>query len=98
MNFIVGLLLSQDHNVIWVVIDRLIKKRYYVPCTTKNNNTSIENIIEMLIREVFRLYELSTSIVFDRDSQFVIIIWKSFYKRLSIQVKLSTIFHSETNE
>ena len=52
----------------------------------------------MLIKEIFRLYELSTSIVFDRDSQFIVTIWKSFCKRLNIQIKLFTIFHFETNE
>ena len=74
MNFIIDLSLLQDYNVIWVVIDRLIKKRHYVPCTAENDDTFIENIIEMLIEKVFRLYELSTLIMFDRGSQFVVII------------------------
>ena len=52
----------------------------------------------MLIKKIFRLYELSTSIMFDRGSQFIVTIWKSFCKRLSIQVKLFIIFYSETNE
>ena len=52
----------------------------------------------MLIKEIFRLYELLTSIMFDRNSQFVITIWKSFYKKLNIQIKLFTIFHFKTNE
>ena len=52
----------------------------------------------MLIKEIFRLYELSTLIMFDRDSQFVITVWKSFCKRLNIQIKLFTIFYFETNE
>ena len=79
-------------------MNRLIKKRYYILYTTKNNNTFIENIIEMFIKKVFRIYELLALIIFDRDSQFVIIIWKSFYKRLDIQVKLFTTFHSKTNK
>ena len=55
-------------------MNRLIKKRYYILYTTKNNNTFIENIIEMFIKKVFRIYELLALIIFDRDSQFVIII------------------------
>ena len=54
--------------MIWVIIDRLIKERYYVSCTTENNDTFIKNTIEMLIKKVLRLYKLSTSIMFDRDS------------------------------
>ena len=33
----------------------------------ENNNTFVKSIIEMLIKEVFRIYELLTSIMFDRD-------------------------------
>ena len=79
-------------------MNRLIKKRYYVSCTTKNDNTFIKNIIEMLIKKVFRIYKLSTLIMFDRDSQFIIIIWKSFYKKLKIQIKLFTIFYFKINK
>ena len=56
------------------MIDRLIKKRYYVLYTIKNDDTFIENTIEMLIKKVFRLYELLTLIILDRNSQFIIII------------------------
>ena len=55
-------------------MNRLIKERYYVLYTTKNNNIFIKNIIKMLIKEIFRIYELLTLIMFDRNSQFVIII------------------------
>ena len=57
-----------------MIIDRLIKKRYYVLYTIKDDNTFIKSTIEMFIKKVFRLHELLTSMMFDRDSQFVIII------------------------
>ena len=74
MNFIIDLSLLKDYNVIEVVIDRLIKERHYVLCTIKNNGTFIKSTVEMLIKKIFRLHELSTLIMFDRDLQFVIII------------------------
>ena len=49
-------------------MNRLIKKRYYVLYTTKNNNTFIKNIVKMLIKKVFRIYKLLTLIMFDRGS------------------------------
>ena len=64
----------------------------------KNDNIFVESTIEMLIKKFFYLHELLTSIMFDRGSQFVIIIQKSFYKRLDIQVKLFKIFYFEINE
>ena len=98
MNFIIGLSLSKDYNVIWIVINRLIKKRYYVLCIAEKNDTFVKSTVKMLIKEIFRLYELLISIVFDRGSQFVVTVWKSFCKRLDIQIKLFTIFYLETNE
>ena len=68
MNFIVGLSLSKGHNVIWVVIDRLIKERHYVLYTINDDNTFIESTVEMLIKKIFRIHELSASIMFDRNS------------------------------
>ena len=55
-------------------MNRLIKKRYYVLCIAKNDDIFIKSIVEMLIREVFRIYELLALIMFDRGSQFIIII------------------------
>ena len=55
-------------------MNRLIKKRYYVLYTIKNNNTFTKSIIKMFIKKVFRIYELLTLIEFNRGSQFVIII------------------------
>ena len=97
MDFIVGLSLSEGHNVVWVVVDRLTKERHYVPCTADDEGTSAESTVEMLIKEVFRIHGLPASIVSDRGPQFVATVWKSFCKRLGIEAKLSTAFHPETD-
>ena len=56
------------------MVDRLIKERHYVLYTIEDNDIFVKSIIEMLIKKVFRLYELLTLIMFDRGSQFIIII------------------------
>ena len=66
MNFIVDLSQSKEHNVIFVVIDRLTKKRHYIPCTATNEDTSAEYTAKMLVNHIFRLHELSLSIVSNR--------------------------------
>ena len=68
MNFIVGLSQSKEHNVIFVVVNRLIKKRYYILCTVTNEDISVEYTAEMLVNHIFRLHELSLSIVSNRGS------------------------------
>jgi hypothetical protein len=46
MNFIIKLLLSiKDFNIIFTVIDKLFKERYYILCTVKDKETSAEEII-----------------------------------------------------
>lgn len=89
--------MSDGNNAICVVIDRLSKERYYIPCTAEENNTSSEATIIMLIKEVFRLHGLPASIISDRGPQFIATVWKSFCKRLNISAKLSTAFHPETD-
>ena len=84
MNFIINLLILKGYNIICVIIDKPIKKRYYISYIINNEGTSAESIIDIFIRYIFRLYKLSILIIFDRDLQFVIIIEKSFYKKLDI--------------
>ncbi len=47
---------------------------------------------------IFRIHELSRSIVFDRDSQFISIVWKSLCLRLNIKMKLFTNYHLQIND
>jgi hypothetical protein len=47
---------------------------------------------------MWKLHELSSTIVSNRDSQFVSFVWKTICKALKINVKLSTAFHFETND
>ena len=51
------------YDVIWAIIDRLTKERYYILCTNDDYKTSSEHTVEMLIKEIFRIYGLPTSIV-----------------------------------
>ena len=48
------------------MINRLIKERYYILCMINDNDIFIKSIIEMLIKKIFRIYELFVLIMFDR--------------------------------
>ena len=48
-------------------MNRLIKKRYYVLYTMKNDDIFIKSIVKMFIKKVFRIHELLTLIMFNRD-------------------------------
>ena len=64
----INLLNFEDFNAIFVISNRLIKKRYYILYITINEDTLVEIIANILIEEIFRLYNLLILIVLDRES------------------------------
>ena len=98
MNFIVDLSSAKKYNVICIIINYFIKKRHYVFCWSDEQNLSAEEIAFIMIWNVFRLHELSDTIVSDKDFQFISMIWKHMCARLRIKINMSIAFHSFTNE
>jgi hypothetical protein len=47
---------------------------YYISCTTNENETTIEETIKLLIQHVWELHELSTTMISNKDSQFISLI------------------------
>ncbi len=98
MNFITELLLSEDYNVICTIICWLIKKNHYVFCHWKDESISVEEMIWIMLWNVYRLHNLFSFIVLNRDSQFISTMWQSLCKRLRITTSLLTVYHSEIND
>ncbi len=80
-----------------LMISLLIKKRHYVLCHWKDNDISVEEMIWIMLWNVYQLYDLSNSIVSNRDSQFISTMWQSLCKWLRITASLLTIYHFEIN-
>lgn len=97
MDFITGLPLSEGFNAICTLIDRLTKERHYVPCHWGDEGTSSEELVWILLWNVYRLHGLPLSITSDRGAQFVSTLWKSLCKRLRIKANLSTAYHPQTD-
>ena len=49
MNFIIDLLLLSEYDAIYVIVNRLIKKRHYVIYTINNNETLVTALIDIII-------------------------------------------------
>ncbi len=98
MNFITELSLSKDYNAICTIICHLIKKRHYVSCHWENDDILVEEMIWIMLWNVYRLHDLFSSIVLNRDFQFISIMWQSLCKQLKITVSLSTAYYSEIND
>ena len=57
----------KDYNVILIVINILLKERYYILYTTSDEKISIKVIINLLIKEIYKTYKLLSFIVFNRE-------------------------------
>ncbi len=98
MNFITELFLSEDYNVICTIICWLIKKHHYVFCHWEDESISVEEMIWIMLWNIYRLHDLLSFIVLNRDSQFISTMWQSLCKQLRITTNLSTVYHSEIND
>ncbi len=98
MNFITELFLSEDYNIICTIICHFIKEHHYVLCHWEDNDISVEETVWIMLWNVYWLHDLLSSIVLNRDSQFIFIMWKSLCKRLQIIASLFTAYHSEIND
>ncbi len=98
MNFITELFLSEDYNIICTIICHLIKEHHYVFCHWKDDDISVEETVWIMLWNVYWLHDLFSSIVSNRDFQFISTMWKSLCKRLRITASLFTVYHSEIND
>jgi hypothetical protein len=60
--------LSNRFDAVLVIVDRLTKIRYYVPCHITDN---AEDVSHIFIREIYRLHSALVSVISDRDIRFV---------------------------
>ncbi len=98
MNFIINLFDSYDYNAILTVICRLSKERHYISCIIDDEDITVEKTAEMLLQWIYWTHDLSSFIVFNRDSQFIFILWKFLCKRLSISLRLFIIYHLQIDD
>ncbi len=98
MNFITELSLSEDYNVICIIICHLIKERHHVLCHWEDDDISVKEMIWIMLWNVYQLHDLLSSIVSNRDSQFISTMWKSLCKRLRITASLFTAYYFEIND
>ena len=65
MDFIIGIPRTQrQHDVIWVIVDRLTK---YAHCLPVNVEDSLEKLAHLYVDEIVRLHGVLVSIVSDQD-------------------------------
>ena len=82
------------YNAILVVMDRLSKQSFSIPCTKE---IDARGLAELYLRHVWCRQGFPDSIVSDRGPQFISSFWAEVCRILGIKVKLSTAFHPQTD-
>jgi hypothetical protein len=95
MGFITGLPNStkqNDDNM--VVVEKLRKYAHFVPVKSTCKEIDIANIF---MKDIFRLHGIPRDIVFDRDTKFTSIFWKSLMVGFEPKLLFSTTYHPQTD-
>ena len=94
VDFIMKLLIVAKKDAILVVYNRLSKIAYFM-ATTKG--TSAKELARLFKDNMWKLHGLLESVVSDQGPQFVVRLIKELNRILRIEMKLSMVFHPQTD-
>jgi hypothetical protein len=73
-NIIIIIINKNEFNVILIITNRLIKIHRYIFCIAEKEEKTIKKTARLLINHVWKLHNLSSTIVSDRESQFILFV------------------------
>ncbi|GJV98609.1 putative reverse transcriptase domain-containing protein [Tanacetum coccineum] len=85
---------SNEHDTIWVIVDRLNKFAHFIPT---RETDSMETLTRLYIKEIVSRHRVPISIISDRDSYFTSRFWQSLQSALGTQLDMSTAYHPKTD-
>jgi hypothetical protein len=95
MDFIVGLPnMSQKHDSIRVIIDRLTKSAHFLPVHT---TYSAKKYAEVYLDQIVRLHGVPKTIISDRVAQFFARFWEQLQYALRTKLIRSSAYHPHTD-
>jgi len=95
MDFIVHLQVSNGCSSIWIVVDRFTKMTNFLPL--RDRKMKAPDLVCIFQKEIWRHYELSSTITSNRDTRFTSMIWKGIVDPQELKSKMSSTFHPQTN-
>ena len=94
MDFIGELPKSQGYNSIFVLICKLTKYAFFIPCTT---NLTKKKAAQMLFNKIVTHVSLPKQIISDRNTQWRNLFWKEVCKSMGSRRALTTACHPQAN-
>ena len=95
VDFITKLLLVAGKDAILVVHNRLSKMMHFVATIER---TLAKGLAWLFRDNIWKLHKLPESVISDRGLQFAAELTKKLNRMLGIKTKLSTVFHSQTDD
>ena len=96
MDFITCLLKSKKQNgSIFAVVEKLSKVAHFF--LVKSTYKAV-HIIDICLKETFRLHGIPKAIISDRDTKFTNNLWISLFSGLKTQLKFSIAYHPWVDE
>ena len=84
----------RQHDFIMVVVDKLTKETYFIPIKSTHKT---DDIVEIFMKEIFKLHGLPKAIVSNRDVKFTSNFWKGMFTYLGKKLNFSTAYHPQTD-
>jgi hypothetical protein len=94
MDFVEGLPLSENKDMILVVVDRFTKYAHFI---SMKHPITAKTMAKAFSEHIFKLYGLPTVMVTDRDRIFTSALWQDLFKSLGVKLHFSTSYHSQTD-
>src|SRR5271170_6518642 len=94
VDFITDLPPSQGHDAMMIVVDRLSKRVYSIPC---HKTITSEGSARLFKDTVWRHEEFPETVLRDQGPQFISAFTRELYKLLGIMQNLSTAAHPQTD-
>ena len=85
---------SNMYTAVAVFVDRLTKMVHFCPCTKE---ITTDQYAQLFVDNVFRLHGTPSVIISDRNPRFTSRFWQQFFQILGIDLRLSSVFHPQTD-
>ena len=85
---------NAQHDSILVITDKLTKFGYFLPY---RKSSIIKELVYIFLRRIVANYGFLKKIILDRDKLFILKFWQVLIAKIGIKIKLSIIFHPQTD-